>query len=526
MNIAQHFQAQSSARPHTTALIDTRHGRSRTMTFAELEAASAHLAARLQHAGLCPGDVVLVLLPLSAELVLTFNALFRLGLVAMLIDPAAGRQSIEQCCSLFAPRALIADSKTHLLRLVSPALRHIPAKFATDYLPLPGTISLARPADLPPHHESMSLHPAMPALVSFADSSTSEPQPRVYSHSLLLEQCRVLAHNLHMVPETVDLATRPLTLLANLAHGVTSLIPAADLHQPEHINPAPLITVMRAYQASSISASPLLLERLADYCATYQITLPHMRRIFAEGIPVLPHLLEQLHTLAPRAEIAALYSTTEAEPITRLERGTLQATDLHMMVHGAGLLVGKPIDDIQVRILPDQWGQPIKSYTAAEFAARCCAAGETGEIVVSGSYLLPPAANGQQNHQARFLVDGIAWQRTGEAGYLDAQGRLWLLGRCDTRIEDTRGALYPLAVECAARLHPAIAQAAVASFNGQRVLTIECREGTQPVEIGSLRAHLAWARLDDICYYHCPVPRQQPGMLATEPALPASLQRG
>jgi acyl-CoA synthetase (AMP-forming)/AMP-acid ligase II len=496
------------------------------MTFAEIESASAHLAARLQHAGLSPGDVVLVLLPMSAELAITFNALFRLGLVAMLLDPTSGRQHIEQCCSMFAPRALIADSKVHLLRLVSPALRRIPTKFATDYLPLPGTISLARPVTLPPHHESMSLHPAMPALVSFAGSSTDEPQPMVHSHSLLIEQCQVLAHNLCLTPGTVDLAAGPMMLLANLAAGVTSLISAANLRQPEQVNPATVITLMRAYQANSITASPLLLERLADYCEAYHITLPGLRRVFAEGVPVLPHLLERLHTVAPHASIAALYSATEAEPIARLERGTLQAADLHMMVHGAGLLVGKPIGDIQVRILPDQWGQPIKSYTAAEFAARCCAAGEPGEIVVSGGYLLPPTAHGQRSHQTRFLVDGIVWQRTGDAGYLDAQGRLWLLGRCDTRISDTRGALYPLAVECAAMVHPAVVQAALASYDSQRVLTIECREGMQPVEISGLRAHLSWVGLDDICYYHCAAPEQQRTMLAPEPALPVPSQGG
>jgi acyl-CoA synthetase (AMP-forming)/AMP-acid ligase II len=512
--------------PHTTAIIDTRHGRSRTMTFAELESASAHLAARLKHAGLCPGDVVLVLLPMSAELAITFNAMFRLGLVAMLLDPAAGRQHIERCCSLFAPRALIAGSKVHLLRLVSPALRRIPARFATDHLPLPGTISLARPIELPPYHESIALHPAMPALVSFADSSTDEPQPLVHSHSLLLEQCQVLAQNLDMVRGGVDFVTRPLMLLANLIHGVTSLIPATDLRQPERVNPAPLITLMRAYHTTSITASPLLLERLAEYCEAYHITLPDLRRVFADGVPVLPYLFERLHSMAPRAEIAALYGATDAEPIARLERATLQATDLYMIVHGAGLLVGKPIDNIQVRILSNQWGQSIKSYTAAEFAARCCPAGEAGEIVVSGGYLLPPAAARQRSHQTSFLVDGIVWHRIGDVGYLDAQGRLWLLGRCDTRIEDTRGILYPLAVECAALVHPAIAQAAVASYDNQRVLTIECREGVEPVGIDGLRAHLAWAGLDDICYYHCPTPAQPRSMPKTEPALPALPQGG
>ncbi len=72
---------------------------------------------------------------------------------------------------------------------------------------------------------------------------------------------------------------------------------------------------------------------------------------------------------------------------------------------------------------------------------------------------------------------GARWHRTGDAGYLDDRARLWLLGRCSARIQDSHGTLYPLSVEHAALQHDYVRRAAVVSVRGQRVLAVELRNG-------------------------------------------------
>src|SRR5712692_10870836 len=107
MNIANILQAQSQARPDAPAIIDTSHGRNRITSFGELQQQVTQAAALLWQAGLRPGDEVLVFQPMSAELYVALIALFRLGLIAMFVDPSSGIAHVEQCCALNPPRAFI-----------------------------------------------------------------------------------------------------------------------------------------------------------------------------------------------------------------------------------------------------------------------------------------------------------------------------------------------------------------------------------------------------------------------------------
>src|SRR6266568_3377223 len=119
-NIASILQAHAETRPDAAALIETIGGRERVTSFGELQRQVTLAVALLWQAGLRPGDEVLVLQPMSLELYVALIALFRLGLVAMFIDPAQGLEHIEACCHLIPPKALLGSTKAHALRLLSP----------------------------------------------------------------------------------------------------------------------------------------------------------------------------------------------------------------------------------------------------------------------------------------------------------------------------------------------------------------------------------------------------------------------
>jgi len=127
----------------------------------------------------------------------------------------------------------------------------------------------------------------------------------------------------------------------------------------------------------------------------------------------------------------------------------------------------------------------------------CRAGGESGEIVVSGEHVLSGYLHGVGDEETKFRVDGQLWHRTGDSGYFDAQGRLWLLGRASAIINDARGRLHPFAVECAARPLPGVQRAALLGRNGQRILFVQPRRGEQ-VDTKRLRESLSWAQLDEV----------------------------
>ncbi|MGB0034152.1 MAG: AMP-binding protein [Candidatus Acidiferrales bacterium] len=497
MNIAEILCRHAATRPDAPAILDVHRGRSRALSFAELDLASSRAAALLQNEGVAAGDGVLIFHAMSAELYAALIGAFRLGAVPMFLDPSAGREHIERCCHLWPPKAMIASTKAHLLRFVSPALRRIPRKFAIGGA-VPGAVSWNRTSSLTPLREILASAPDAPALITFTSGSTGLPKAAVRNHAFLLEQHRVLAESLRLAAGDLDLTTLPIFVLANLGSGVTSLIPDADLRSPGKIDPAPVIGQIRSQKPGRTAAPPAFLERLGDYCAERKLFLPELKKIFVGGAPVFPNLLRKLHGISPDAEVTAVYGSTEAEPIAEILFSQIEPSDFGSMVQGRGLLAGRPVPQIRLAILEEKWGKPIGTLSPSEFQSRCMPAGEAGEIVVSGGHVLSGYLGGKGDSETKFDVDGMRWHRTGDAGYLDERGRVWLLGRCDARIEDEHGVLHPFAAECAAQQVPGVRRAALIAHNGRRLLAVELDKGSGAGIVAAVQNAVRWARIDSV----------------------------
>jgi len=508
MNLVEHLIEQARLRPDAPAIVETRDGLDRATSFAALERRSAQVAAKLRDSGLAPGQAVLILHPMSVELYAVLLGVFRLGGVAMFLDPAAGREHLERCCELQPPDALVASPKAHALRLFSAALRKVPRKFVIGPW-LPGATSLraaGRNAVIAGCEPCAS---EAPALLTFTSGSTGAPKAAVRTHGFLLAQHRVLAHHLQLAPGEVDLTTLPIFLLAHLASGVTSVIPDADLRSPGTVAAAPVLSQITRLGVTRVAASPAFFERLLAPAASGPDPLQGLRKIFTGGAPVFPRLLERLAQAAPHALVEAVYGSTEAEPIAHLPVSEMATEDRWTMRKGGGLLTGRPIPEIRLRILGDRWGRPIGPFTAGELERASLPPGQPGEVVVAGDHVLKTYLHGQGAAETKFSVEGEVWHRTGDAGKLDEQGRLWLLGRCAATVRDRRGELHPFAVECVAMEHPEVRRAAFVSLKDKRILAVEDESGWNETVATALSQELGWAGLDELRRVpHLPVDRR------------------
>jgi acyl-CoA synthetase (AMP-forming)/AMP-acid ligase II len=498
MNIYELYARQVGQRPDAAALVNWKQGRAHTVSFRDLDTASARAVSMLAAAGLRAGDPALVFVPMSVDLYVALLAILRLGLVAVFIDPSAGRNHIERCCAVLPPKALIATPQAHLLRCLSPALRRIPVRFATGSVPLPG----ARRWSDWRHHacdgQAAECTPETPALVTFTSGSTGEPKAVVRSHGLLAAQQQILSAELKTSPADLVLSGLPIFVLSNLGSGAAGLLPGCDLHHPGSIDPEPIVERIRELGVTCIQASPAFLERVVDHCLCKNMSLPGIRRIYTGGAPVFPRLLDRIQTAVPQAEITAIYGSTEAEPIACISRPDLRPADRVAMNSGRGLLAGQPIRHIELRILPDCWGTPIGPFSASEFDDLCLGPGKAGEIVVCGPHVVQGYLRGEGDRAIKFSVAGRIWHRTGDAGRVDEEGNLWLLGRCAAAISDRQGVLYPFTVETAAASYAAVRRAACVQANGSRVLVVEpvTRSGSR--RWADLKSSLAWANIERI----------------------------
>ncbi|MFQ6007143.1 MAG: AMP-binding protein, partial [Woeseia sp.] len=261
--------------------------------------------------------------------------------------------------------------------------------------------------------------------------------------------------------------------LFNLAHGNTTVIPACDMKRPGRADPRIVLSQLMTEKATTMIASPALLERLADYCLRHERSIPTLRCISTGGGPVGPTLLARLGKVAPQAIIRAVYGSTEAEPIASVIDREISPADKRAMREGAGLLVGRPVEGCRARIIPGHALCPPGPFSESEFAALTLDRLQVGEIIVSGCHVLPGYADPVRNRETKIDVEGKRWHRTGDAGYFDAYGRLWLVGRCIAAIRDARGTVYPFQVEYAVTSVKGISRAALVADQGQRVLVIE-----------------------------------------------------
>lgn len=477
MNLSQILSQHAQNTPHKIALI-TAQGQT---TYQELEQMSDSMAHLLQAKGVKRGSRVLLLLPIGPELYAALAAVWKLAGVAVVIDPGAGIPNFRHGVRATRPEVFMGIPKSHLLRLLSAELRQVPVHISTGFVPFT-TRWVQRSC---PAIEAAQVDADTPALITFTSGSTSKPKAAARSHGFLLAQNQALQHTLQLEPEGIHLCTLAVVTLTVLAAGSTALIPEAKLARPGFIQPEPVLKQLQKHQPLTVTASPAFVERLAE-----KGKLP-FRRIYVGGAPVFPYQLE-LFKQQSSAEIYSVYGSTEAEPIAEQAHSQILPEDFEHMRSGKGLLTGIPVPEIQLRILPDQHGQPFAYQTRAAFENATLPPMQVGEIVVTGNHVLKSYLDPSGNTETKWTDEqGQTWHRTGDAGCLDAQGRLWLLGRCGARVDD----LYPFSVEVAAQNHPAVKRAALTAQQGQKVLWVQWKGPEDPSGLAEM---LSWANLTEI----------------------------
>jgi acyl-CoA synthetase (AMP-forming)/AMP-acid ligase II len=180
-----------------------------------------------------------------------------------------------------------------------------------------------------------------------------------------------------------------------------------------------------------------------------------------------------LRTIAPNAIVRTVYGSTEAEPIASIDGHQLSFADRLKTREGGGLLVGKPVRGCMVRVVRNCPGQVLGPYTVEAFSNQCLPPGGAGEIVVSGEHVLQGYADSSCDRETKIQVQSTVWHRTGDAGYFDTSGRLWLVGRCAAALQDYRGTVYPFQVEYAVTAVRGVRRAALVEMDGDRVLVLE-----------------------------------------------------
>ena len=424
MNILAAFEARVAAHPDRVAIVD-RNGHA--TTYGALASRSEMLSHAWQAAGLRRGDRVLIARGVDADLYANLAALWRIGAVAVLPEPALGLAGVRHAVAAVRPVAVLTAGMYRVLPLFVGALRGLPLRLRQK--PRGGTVPLA---DLPVE---------APALISFTSGSTGLPKAIVRSHGFLAAQDRAVAPLIAPGEDAeIDLVAFPVFVVANLGQGITSVLPNWRLSAPGTVRARDIARHAARHGVTRMLLNPAIVETLA---ATRLPAAVHT--VFTGGGPVFPDVVEVLRRSNPALRIVSVYGSTEAEPIAHLDALEVGADDMAAMRGGAGLLAGHVADGTRVRIVDHE----------IQVA---------GDHVVSGYF--DPARDASTKVRDEH---GTLWHRTGDAAHLAEDGRLWLFGRLEGRVAEH----WPFAVEVPARIWPGVRRVALAQIDGQAVLAVE-----------------------------------------------------
>ncbi len=491
-NIAARLAERAADAGDRVSIVDFRGGRSRRITFAELADQVARVGSGLRNAGIGEGERVLLFVPMSIDLYVSLLGVLHAGATAVFVDAWADRRRLNAAVAAARPDLFLGPPRSHLLRLISPAVRRIPGHRVVGGSRFPASRLAGTRAD-----PAAEVEGSATALVTFTTGSTGTPKAAARSHAFLWAQHRALAEHLRLRATDVDMPTLPIFVLNNLALGVTSVLPDFDPARPARIDAARVLEQARESGVTTTSGSPSFYERLVEKVEREGGSLP-FRGLWTGGAPVFPPLAGRL---AERVQGSAhvVYGSTEAEPIAGIPAAELVQRTRNG--GGAGLCAGIPVPGIRLRVIRTHEG-PIE-LGAEGWAEWELPWGEAGEVVVAGDHVLGEYLDAPDETRRHKIRDGdTVWHRTGDGGRVDADGRLWLLGRVASMVRRAGEVHWSLPAELRALEHPRVRHAAYlgvpdAALGERALLCVECEGSGEGVE-DSLREALAGIPLDEV----------------------------
>lgn len=438
-------------------------GRYGTMTYGEVDREGNRIAHGLEKIGIRKNMHTILMVTPGTEFFCLLAGIFKLGAVPVFVDPGMGIRNLKTCIEEAEPEAFIGIPKAHSARLLLQwAKSTIHIKVTVGRKLFKGCYSLAQVKRLGADTPYLTEVPDPDAIqmIAFTSGNTGVPKGVIFTQRIFDAILTSLGKLIDPVDGDVDLSTFPPFALMGPAMGVPTTIPDMDATRPGKADPRKLVAAINDQKCSTMFASPALIEKIGRYCRDHHIKLPTLRRVFSAGAPARLDSLERfVNALNPGVEVVTPYGSTEALPVSVIGSTELLTETREKSSQGAGICVGRPIDGVNVAVIPiTEDSIPIWSEGLRR------PAGQIGEITAKGPVVTTAYYKRDRQNRLAKIKDpknGGIWHRMGDVGYFDEQGRLWICGRKGHRVETGKETFYSLPCEAIFNNHPDVLRSAL-----------------------------------------------------------------
>ncbi len=447
----------------------------RRMSYRELEQHALALAGWLQHAGVRKGDRVALMMPNLLQYPISLYGVLRSGATVVNTNPLyTARELRHQLQDSGAQTIIIAENFAHVLQeilpdtpikrviitrvgdrlgalkgwLVNQVVRHlkkgVPAWSLPQSIPFNTVLRQGRshpPAPVDLDHNDI-------ACLQYTGGTTGVAKGAILTHGNLVSNlCQALAWiQPYLKPGQTDCIVTALPLYHIFAFTANCLVflrlGAENLLIVNARDIPALVKEMGAVRFTAITGVNTLFNALLNNADFKKLDFSSLRFTLGGGMAV-QEVVAQRWLQATGKPLAQAYGLTETSPAA-----TINPLDKKEFTGSIGL----PVPSTELSIRDDQQND--------------LPPGQNGELCIRGPQVTPGYWNRPDETAKVFDRDGFL--RTGDLGYMDEQGYVYILDRKKDMILVSGFNVYPNEVEAVAAQHPDIVEAAAIGVPDER----------------------------------------------------------
>jgi long-chain acyl-CoA synthetase len=442
------------------------------ISYGDIERLSNSFGAALAALGVAKGNRVALLLPNCPQFVIAMLGAWKAGALVAPLNPLYTPRELVEALNRLAAKSVVALTRNYAsLKTLQPqtSVERIVATNIKEYLPaatrLLYTVTMEQaggdrvavePSDLRLQEllaenahvnaPAISVTPDDPAVILMSGGTTGTPKGVVGLHGgLVAAGIQGHAWLSPVLNDWVDVNMLPLPLFHVL--GIGALAGSLVGHNPLALVPDPrdfndLLQTIREVRPALLFMVPALFVGLLARRDVQggKVDLRSIKICFSGAAPLLAETKKRFEE-ATGGRIVEGYSCTEAMFACTASPA--------LGAHKIGS-VGLPLPDVQVRI--------------TEVGAGELPPGKVGEILMCAPQVMRGYWRNPEETRQAFQADelGRVWLRTGDLGYLDDDGYLFIVDRKKDLIKTSGYQVWPREIEEVIASHPAVAEVAVA----------------------------------------------------------------
>ena len=233
-------------------------------------------------------------------------------------------------------------------------------------------------------------------------------------------------------------------IFLDLATGISSVLPEGNILDQDSIDVNVMMNLVNQFKVNILTGSPILIKKISD--KNYRMPT-YVNKIISYGCELHLNFFDKIKDVFnhnSEGRLLSMYGATEGGPIAIFDGNDITNEIRQSYKDGNGICLGKTdssIIEVYIRVVQDD----DNSFFYSNNSTNPCL---KGEICISGPGVSTKCTCDKDTNLTKINDSfGKIYHRTGDYGYYDKDGNLWIMGRISHVVKTKWGDIYPLQVE-------------------------------------------------------------------------------